>query len=155
MSSSDESLEVPFPHLSQSPDRILARLKVSTPTWEEQISKAEELIEKSGSTALKGIAGPLEEPDGQEDSVPAAQVVYPLPRIAEVCPSKDGDELSVFANLTEELDGPAAETQTSLCHTKEVAQTVSPTVRLPPFPTVSCKVTPTGEATFSLQWDHK
>ena len=155
LSSSDESFETPSPHLPQSPDRILAELKVSTPTWEEQISKAEELVKKSGSTALKGIPGPLEEPDGQEDSVPAAQVVYPLPRIAEVCPGKDGDELSVFANLNEELDGLAAETQTSPCNTKEEAQLVSPTVRPSPLPTVSCKVTPTGEATFSLQWDPK
>ena len=141
--------------MPQSPDRILAELKVSTPTWEEQISRAEELVKKSGSTALKGIPGPLEEPDGQEDSVPAAQVVYPLPRIAEVCPGKDGDELSVFANLTEELDGSATEAQTSPCNTKGVAQLVSPTVRPSPLPTVSCKVTPTGEVTFSLQWDPK
>ena len=48
-------------------------------------------------------------PDGQEDSIPAAQVVHPLPRVVEMCPGKDGDESSVFANLTKELDGPAAE----------------------------------------------
>ena len=99
--------------MCQCPDRMLERSRVSTPTWEEQIRKAEELIERSGSTALKGIPGPLEEPDRWEDSIPAAQVVHPLPRVVEMCPGKDGDELSVFANLTKELDGPAAEAQAS------------------------------------------
>ena len=70
-------------------------------------------------------------------------------------PGKDGDESSVFANLTKELDGPAAEAQTSPCNSKVIAQTSPSTVRLPPFPTVGCKITPTGDTTFSLQWDHK
>ena len=70
-------------------------------------------------------------------------------------PGKDGDELSVFVNLTEELDGSAAETQASTCNTKGGAQLVPHTGRPYPLPTVSCKVTPTGKATFNLQWDPK
>ena len=70
--------------------------------------------------------------------------MYSLPRIAEVCPFEDGDELSVFANLARESDGPAAETQASPCNTEEVAQTASTPVRPLPFPAVSCKITPTG-----------
>ena len=156
MSSSDESFEIyPSPNGSPSPDQVLARLQVSTPTWEEQVNRTKKLIEESGSTALKGIPGPLEEPDGQEDSVPAAQVVYTLPRIAEVCLFVDGDELSVFANLARESDGPAAETQASPCNTEEVAQAASTPARPPSFPAVSCKITSTGETVFSLQWDHK
>ena len=69
LSDSDSSFEVLPKDRCQCPDRMLGRLRVSTPTWEEQIRKAEELIESSGSTALKGIPGPLEEPDGQEDSI--------------------------------------------------------------------------------------
>ena len=155
LSNSDSSFEVLPKDRCQYPDRMLGRLRVSTPTWKEQIRKAEELIERSGSTALKGIPGPLEEPDGQEDSIPAAQVAHPLPRVVEMYPGKDGDESSVFANLTKELDGPAAEAQTSPCNSKVIAQTNPSTVRLPPFPTVSCKITPTGDTSFSLQWDHK
>ena len=155
LSDSDSSFEVLPKDRCQCPDRMLGRLRVSTPTWEEQIRKAEELIERNGSTALKGIPGPLEEPDGQEDSIPAAQVVHPLPRVVEMYPGKDGDESSVFANLTKELDGPAAEAQTSPCNSKVTAQTNPSTVRLPPFPTVSCKITPTGDTSFSLQWDQK
>ena len=97
----------------------------------------------------------MEEPDGQEDSIPAAQVVHPLPRVVEMYSGKDGDESSVFANLTKELDGPAAEAQTSPCNSKVIAQANPSTVRLPPFPTVSCKITPTGDTIFSLQWDQK
>ena len=155
LSDSDNSFEVLPKEMCQCPDRMLERLRVSTPTWKEQIRKAEELIERSGSTALKGIPGPLEEPDGQEDSIPAAQVVHPLPRVVEMCPGKDGDESSGFANLTKELDGPAAEAQASPCNSKVIAQTNPSTVRLPPFPTVSCKITPTGDTIFSLQWDQK
>ena len=121
LSDSDNSFEVLPKEMCQCPDRMLERLRVLTPTWEEQIRKAEELIERSGSTTLKGIPGPLEEPDGQEDSIPAAQVVHPLPRVVEMCPGKDGDESSVFANLTKELDGPAAEAQTSPCNSKVIA----------------------------------
>ena len=155
LSDSDNSFEVLRKAMCQCPDRMLERLRVPTPTWKEQIRKAEELIERSGSTALKGIPGHLEEPDGQEDSIPAAQVVHPLPRVVELCPGKDGDESSVFANLTKELDGPAAEAQTSPCNSKVIAQTNSSTVRLPSFSTVSCKIIPTGDTIFSLQLDQK
>ena len=63
LSDSDSSFEVLPQDRCQCSDRMLERLRVSTPTWEEQIKKAEQLIERSGSTALKGIPGPLEEPD--------------------------------------------------------------------------------------------
>ena len=129
LSDPDSSFEVLPGDRCQCPDRMLERLRVSTPTWEEQVRNTEELIEKSGSTALKGIPGPLEEPDGQEDSIPAAQVAHLLPRVVEVYPNQDGDELSVFANLTKELDGPAAEAQTSPCNSKVIAQTNTSTVR--------------------------
>ena len=51
-SDSNSSFEVIPKDRCQCPDRMLERLRVSTPTWEEQIGKAEELIERSGSTAL-------------------------------------------------------------------------------------------------------
>ena len=102
------SSEVSFEMLP-SPDVALERLRVSTPPWEEEEEKVKQSIAKSGSTALKGIPGPLEEPDGQEDSAPAAMMVYPLPRLVEEYKLKGGDEKSVFANLAEESDGSAAE----------------------------------------------
>ena len=85
------SSEVSFEMLP-SPDVALERLRVSTPPWEEEEEKVKQSIAKSGSTGLKGIPGPLEEPDGQEGSAPAAIMVYPLPRLVEEYTLKGGDE---------------------------------------------------------------
>ena len=148
------SSEVSFEMLP-SPDVALEGLRVSTPPWEEEEEKVKQSIAKSGSTALKGIPGPLEEPDGQEDSAPAAMMVYPLPRLVEEYTLKGGDEKSVFANLAEESDGSAAEVGIPTCNSKEEAPAASTPAGLPSFPSVSCKITPTGETVFSLQWDNK
>ena len=137
LSDSDESFEV----LLGSPDRMLDKLRVSTPTWEEQMEEAQRKVNKSESTALKGIPGPLEEPDGQEDSAPAAQVAYTLPRVAEVCTNPEGGESSVLANLIEESDGQAAEVQAFPCNPKVTTPVTSSVSGLSPLPTVSCRVT--------------
>ena len=113
------------------------------------------MIATDNSTALKGIPGLLKKPDGQEDSTPTAQVELTLPIEAEESPSLDGGKISVFANLTEELEGLAVEAEASPCNHQESAQAASTAVRPFPLPLVSCKVTPTGEATFSLQWESK
>ena len=107
------------------------RLRVSTPLWEEEEEKVKQSIAKSGSTALKEIPGPLEEPDGQEDSAPAAMMVYPLPRLVEEYTLQGGDEKSVFANLAEESDGSAAEVGIPTCNSKEEAQAASTPAGLP------------------------
>ena len=150
LSSSEVSFEMP-----PSPNVALERLRISTPTWEEEVEKVKKSIAKSGSTALQGIPGPLEEPDGQEDLVPAARMVYLLPRPVEECTPQGGDEKSVFANLAEESDGLAAEMSIPTCNSKVEAQAALPPAGLPSFPSVSCKITPTGETVFSLQWDPK
>ena len=144
LSDSDNSFEVV--HKNHLPPLSLERLKSSTPTEEEQIRETERQIAQSESTALKGIPGPLEEPDGQEDSTPAApQGLFLLEEVEE--PSlKDDDEQSVFADLAQRLDESAAEV---------IVPAALSSVRLPPFPAVSCKITPTGETIFSLQWEQK
>ena len=53
----------------------------------------------------------LKEPDGEEDSTPAAQVGFALPVGAEESSSLDGGKSSVFANLMKELEGLAVETE--------------------------------------------
>ena len=133
----------------------LERLKSSTPTEEEQIREVEKQIAQSNNTALKGIPGPLEEPDGQEGSTPAAPKGLFLPEEVEEPSVKDDDEQSVFANLAQRLDESAAEVKSSPCNSKVIAPTALSSVRLPPFPTVSCRITPTGETIFSLQWEQK
>ena len=134
---------------------VLDHLRSSTPTEEEQIREVEKQIAQSDSTALKGIPGSLEEPDGQEDSTPAAPKGLSLPEeVEEPCVTED-DEQSVFANLARRLDESAAEAESSPCNSKVIAQAALSSVRLPPFPAVSCKITPTGETIFSLQWEQK
>ena len=155
LSDSEDSFEILPQNQCKCPDRMLKEFNVPDPPGEEQVKQVEELIEKSGSTALKGIPGPLDVPDEKEDSTPAAQVVYPLPRIAEVYNPLDGDDLSVFASLTEGSAGLAAEDQPSPCNKELAASTAPSAVELPPHPTVSCRITPTGEASFSLQWGNK
>ena len=135
--------------------RKLEKARSSTPTWEEEVQRVEKMIATDNSTALKGIPGPLKEPDGQENSTPTAQVGLPLPVGAEESSSLDGGKISVFANLTKELEGLAVGAEAPPCNYQESAQAASTAVGSFPLPLVSCKVTPTGEATFSLQWESK
>lgn len=65
------------------------------------------------------------------------------------------DEQSVFANLASQLEGLAAEAETSSCNLKVIAPPAQSSVRLPPCPSVSCRITPTGETVLSLQWEQK
>ena len=134
---------------------VLDHLRSSTPSEEEQIKEAERQIAQSDSTALKGIPGPLEEPDGKEDLTPAAPKSLPLPEEVEEPSVRDDDEQSVFASLAQRLDESAAEAESSPCNSKVIAQAALSSVRLPPFLAVSCKITPTGETIFSLQLEQK
>ena len=133
----------------------LERLKSSTPTEEEQIREVERQIAQSSNTALKGIPGPLEEPDGQEDLTPAAPKGLSLPEEVEEPSVTEDDEQSVLVNLAQRLDESAAEAESLPCNSKVIAPAALSSVRLPPFPTVSCRITPTGETIFSLQWEQK
>ena len=87
---------------------------------------------------------------------PSARVLFFPPRIVEeLQQSQEGDELSVFTNLVSAPEGLAEEATSSTCNQKELAPAVTHTVRLPSFPTVSYRVTPTGDATLSLQWEQQ
>ena len=155
-SDSDHDFEVVSRHITSWRDKTLEKVRSSTPTWEEEVQRVEKRIATDNSTALKGIPGPLKEPDGQEDSTPTApKLGLPLPIGVEESSSLDGGKTSVFANLTKELEGLAVHTEAPPCNPQESAQAASTAVRSFPLPLVSCKVTPTGEATFSLQWESK
>ena len=153
LTDSDDSFEiVQKSHLSPS---YLERLKSSTPTEEEQNREVESQIAQSSNTALKEIPGPLEEPDGQEDLTPAAPKGLFLPKEVEEPSVTEDDEQSVFASLAQRLDESAAEAESPPCNSKVIAPPALSSVRLPPFPIVSCRITPTGETIFSLQWEQK
>ena len=67
LSTTNSSFEILHQNLSPCPHP-----RCSSPSEEVVLRQVEQQITTSSSTALKGIPGPLEEPDGQEDSVPAA-----------------------------------------------------------------------------------
>ena len=127
---------------------MLEQIELPDLNWEEQVKRVEEKISKSESTALKGI------PDLSAKTcvTPSARVLLsPLRIVEELQQSQEGDEISVFTNLVLAPEGLAEEATSPTCNQKELAPTVTPTVRLPSFPTVSYRVTPTGDATLSLQ----
>ena len=72
----------------------------------------------------------------------------------ELQQSHQGDEISMFTNLVAP-EGLAKEATSPTCNSKELAPSVTHTVRLPSFPTVSCRVTPSGDATPNLQWEQQ
>ena len=77
-------------------DSWLEHVGYPEPTSEEEVVRVEEKIKNGTSTALKGIPGPIEEPDKEESSSPIAQCVVPPPRIMEGIQRQGGDETSVF-----------------------------------------------------------
>ena len=135
-----------------SMDAMLEQIELLDLDWEEQVKRVEEKIIKSKSTALKGIP----ESSAKACVTPSAIALLTPPRIVEeLQQSQEGDEKSVFTNLVSAPEGLAEEATSPTCNQKELAPAVTPTVRLPCFPTVSYRVTPTGEATLSLQWEQQ
>ena len=117
----------------------------------------EELDNLTGNHSVEktGIPGPVVEPDKNGHSTPAAKVEFSLPGIAEQFQNNGGGEASVFTNLTQGSEGIAAETELPACNLRAPAPSAQLAVKLPKYPTVSCRVTPDGETTFSLQWNNK
>ena len=73
-------------------DSWLEHVDYPEPMWEEEVARVEEKIKDDTSTALKGIPGPIEEPDKEESSSPIAQCVVPPTRIMEGVQRQGGDE---------------------------------------------------------------
>ena len=63
-------------------DSWLDNLDYLKPTWEE-VKRVKEKIKNSAFTALKGIPGPIEEPDKEESSIPIARSILLPPRVME------------------------------------------------------------------------
>ena len=66
-----------------------------------------------------------------------------------------GDETSVFPYLAREPERVAMEVEGPTCNSQVPADTVGHIVRLPSYPTVSYRITPTGETLLSFQWNSK
>ena len=89
--------------------------------------------------------------------IPAAPVRYTLPRIEEEewIKANGGGERSVFRNLVQRPEGPAAEAEFPACTTKVPITSPPQCSKLAPYPIMSCRVTPEGETLFNLQWISK
>ena len=75
----------------------------------------------------------------------------PLPK-KEEAKLRGGGDKSVFTSLTKEPDNTAEEVSDLTCNLKDSADSGTLTVKLSPFQTVSCRITPTGETILSFQW---
>ena len=56
----------------------------------------------------------------------------------------------MFTNMVSE--GIVMEVGDSTCNRRVSANAAKYTVRLPPYPTVSCRITPTGDTLLNFQW---
>ena len=83
---------------------------------------------------------------------PAAQLECPQSRENQEHSDNGGGELRVFTNLASESEGQAAEAGLPACNLKVSTPQVG---KLTPYPFVSCRVTPSREAIFNLQWVDK
>ena len=157
LSDSDQSEEESFdvvPPVTSSPnsmDVLLDKIEVPQLTWEAEVKRVERKLSSIKCTALQGIPGPSVEPD-EAASTPTAEVEpLPLEGMKEPLPV-EGDDLSVFVNLDGKPEHQVVGVEAPPCSPQVAGPPVSVTDRLAPHPTVSCRITPTGEATFSLQW---
>ena len=110
---------------------------------------------------------PHEEVEGNQDSeegipdlvsdengnlTPAAQEECSLPSVTQEHSGNGGGELSVFTNLASQSEGQAAEAGLPACSIEVPTPPTPQFGKLTSYPLVSCRVTPSGEAVFNLQW---
>ena len=132
-------------------DAILDKIEIPQLTWEDEIRRVERKLSGVKCTALQGIPGPSVEPD-EAASTPTAVVESPPLEGMKELPPVGGDDQSVFENLDGQPEHQVVGVEAPPCNPRVAGPSVSVTDRLAPHPTVSCRVTPTGETTFSLQW---
>ena len=82
----------------------------------------------------------------------AAQEECSLPCGPQVHSNNGGGEPSVFTNLASQSEGQAAEAGLPACNIEVPTPPTPQFGKLTPYPFVSYRVTPSGEAVFNLQW---
>ena len=112
------------------------------------------------STPHEEVESNQEEEEGIPDLVsdengnlpPAAQVECLQSSENQEHSDNGGGELNVFTNLASKSEGQAAEAGLPVCNLKVSTPPTPQVGKLTPYPFVSCRVTPSGEAIFNLQW---
>ena len=93
--------------------------------------------------------------DENGNLTPAAQAECSMPSMTQERSGNGVGELSVFTNLASQSEGQAAEAGLPACNI-EVPTPPTPQVgKLTSYPFVSCRVTPSGDTVFNLQWVEK
>ena len=110
---------------------------------ESVMERGEAQIASSSSTALKGVPPRIAEAY-QESPVVGA------PQEEEPCPIGNGDDPHVFEPLAPKSEL-VVEDPDSLCKCNSTGL-AEHTIQLVPNSTVSCRITPTGEAFLHFQW---
>ena len=110
---------------------------------ESVMERVEAQIASSSSTALKGVPPRIAE--AYQESPVAGD-----PQEEEPCPSGNGDGPNVFEPLAPRSESVVGDSDNLCkCNSTGVAEH---TVQLVPNSTVSCRITPTGEAFLHFQW---
>ena len=126
----------------------------SLDSWLKQIEYPTPHEEVEGNQNVEeGI--PDLESDDNGDLTPAAQEECSLLSATQEHSDNGGGEPSVFTNLASQSEGEAAEAGLPACNIKVPTFPTPQFGKLTPYPFVSCRVTPSGEAVFNLQWVEK
>ena len=125
----------------------------SLDSWLKQVENPTPHEEVESNQKEEGIPDLVSDENG--NLPPAAQVECLQSRENQEHSDNGGGELSVFTNLTSESEGQAAEAGLPACNFKVSTPPTPQVGKLTPYPFVSCRVTPSGEAIFNLQWVSK
>ena len=93
--------------------------------------------------------------DDNGNLTPAAQGECSLFSVTQEHSNNGGGELSVFMNLASQSEGQAAEAGLPACNPEVQTPPTPQFGKLTSYPFVSCRVTPSGETVFNLQWVEK
>ena len=136
----------PVSSLSDSWSDIMATIELNLYDDLAEVEKKQRV-----TTPVSGIPDSRTESEKKACSTPS--VMYGLPSKERETKLKGSDGRSVFKSLTEESEVKAEEVSDPTCNMKDSAVSGPCTVQLSPLPTVSCRITPTGETVLSFQWE--
>ena len=136
----------PVSSLSDSWSDIMATIELNLYDDLAEVEKKQRV-----STPVTGIPDSRIESEREAYLTPSA-MCGPLSEEEET-KLKGSDGRSVFNSLADESEVKAEEVSDPTCNIKDLAVSRPCTVQLSPLPTVSCRITPTGETVLSFQWE--
>ena len=129
---------------------MLDKIVLPTFTWEQEVKRVEQKIKKVTIQLSKDILAHVLDQIARSVSLLPGLDSHLHRSWRSSQQSQGGDETSVFTNLAAKSEGNAEEVHSLTCNSQETAEAVSCAARLPPYPSVSYKVTP-GDTVLNLQ----